>query len=442
MFINISIYSDINRLKVLFLITVLMLYCLINNTLMAENVLENKGFVENYCLPSIKSVKAYRTGRDLNNPIVELNSDETITVEFDDLSDEGSSYDYTFIHCTYSWQPSDLIYMDYCNGFEYNRVDNYRNSMGTMQPYIHYSLSFPNDQVSFKISGNYILKVVDSYDHDKVVLLQRFMVVEPVLSMNAKIRQSLDPSLTFTSQQMELEVDVKPLGSIDPDHDIVTVVCQNGQTDNQLVGIKSTYIYQNKIRYTSPECLIFDGCNEYRNINIKSYSYQTPKIVRIENYGAEMHVRLSPDFNNFRQDYSENPDLDGKYIVKRDDSNDSNVEADYAWVYFTLNIPELENSDVYVYGEFTGWTINPDYKLTYNHQSNSYELKALLKQGYYNYRYVVVDGASGIVSHSRLEGNHYSTENTYQVTVYYKSPSVRYWRLVGIKTISSRFAVN
>lgn len=439
MFINMFIYQFVNRFITPITFFVLILCYGNNNTTQAQNVLTSPTFFENYFAPSIKSVKAYRTGRDLNNPTIELKSDETITVEFDDLSEEGTSYEYTIIHCTYNWKLSDIIFMDYCDGFEFNRVENYSNSIGTVSSYMHYSLSLPNNNIKFKVSGNYILQIVDSYNHSKVLLQQRFMVVEPIISMSAKMRQPLVQELIFTSQQLELDVNTAPLGNIDPYSDIVTVVSQNNQADNQLVGIKPNYINQHQIRYTAPEALVFDGCNEYRNINLKSFFYQIPQIRKIESYGGEYHVNLTPDINNRKKDYVENPDLNGKFIIKRDDSNDSNTEAEYAWVYFALSTYELNNTDIYLYGELTGWTLKPEFQLKYNSDNSAYEIRTQLKQGYYNYRYVTVDRSTNTISHSQLEGNHYSTENNYQITVYYKMPGIRYWRLVGIKTVSSRY---
>lgn len=442
MFINISKHSGTEFVVSRWVSLLLLLIFGTTRVFACDNQSQTE-VLQNNWISTVKSVKAYKTGRDLNNPIIELNTNETITVDFDDLSDEGGSYEYTFVHCTYDWRPSDLIFMDYCDGFEYNRVGDYRNSMGTTTTsYIHHSITFPNGDIRFRVSGNYVLRVVDSYDHDRVIIQQRFMVIEPLLSMSARVRQPLVQQFLRSSQQLELDVNTAPLGNIDPDRDVVTVICQNNQADVAMVNPKYSYLAQNLIRYTSPDALIFDGCNEYRSLNIKSYSYQTHRIRRIELLGAEMHIRLNDDSNCSGHDYTENPDLNGKYIVKRDDSNDSNTEADYAWVYFTLRTPAFPDADVYLYGEITGWTIAPDYKLKYNEDSQTYELRTLFKQGYYNYRYVTVGKLTGEVSHAELEGNHYSTENTYQVTVYYKSPSVRYWRLVGIKTISSRYSVN
>lgn len=440
MFINNSIYLYIKGMIFITLCFTSFFCYGNNNTPLIKIVQNDSDILTNYSELFIKSVKAYKTGRVLNNPIVELKTDETITVEFDDLSDESTSYDYTILHCTYDWKPSNVIFMDFCDGFEYNRVDKFTNSMGTSTSYIHYSLSLPNSNVNLKISGNYILRIVDSYNHSKVVLQQRFMVVEPILAMDARVRQPVIVDFIKTSQQLELEVNFSPLGNINPTTDIVTVILQNNQFDNQVKVLKPQYISPKSIRYSAPDALIYDGCNEYRALNLKSFYYQIPQIRRIENYGGEFHVNLVPDMDNHNQDYVENPDLNGKFIIKRDDSNDSNIEAEYAWVYFTLNAEELYNSDVYLYGEITGWRINPEYKLNFNHNNNVYEARVQLKQGYYNYRYVVVDKQTGKIDHSQLEGNHFATENNYQILTYYKSPGIRYWRLVGMKGLSSRYS--
>ena len=60
----------------------------------------------------------------------------------------------------------------------------------------------------------------------------------------------------------------------------------------------------------------------------------------------------------------------------------------------------------------------------------------LLKQGAYNYQYVVVtDGGKADVG--RLEGNFHETSNEYLVKVYHRPRGTRYDRLVGAAVIMS-----
>ncbi|HOA10200.1 MAG: DUF5103 domain-containing protein [Bacteroidales bacterium] len=396
--------------------------------------------LENFSAQSIQSVQVYRTGGELNNPVVELNNaDETLTLEFDDITGSYIHYDYTLIHCGWDWKPSGLLFTEFADGFEFNTIDPYGYSTGTILSYTHYNLTLPNEKVSFRISGNYILRVVDSNNHDSIVIQQRFMVVEPIISMNAMVRLPANPKLQTTSQQLELEVLHSPLGNIDPTTDIVTLIAQNNPTHPSM-RCKPTFIDRGFTRYTDPDALVFSGGNEFRHIDLKSLHYQGQSISNIAIRDNEYHVQLAPDESRSIQKYSDNPDINGKFIVKRDDSYDSDIEAEYVWAYFTLQVNEDVSEDVYVFGELSGWTVNKGYRLNYNAVTRAYEQRILLKQGYYNYQYAMLDGATGSFYPYVFEGDFSQTENIYLVTVYYRQPGVRYWRLVGIKTLNSRYS--
>ena len=75
--------------------------------------------------------------------------------------------------------------------------------------------------------------------------------------------------------------------------------------------------------------------------------------------------------------------------------------------------------------------------MTYNPDTYKYECKAYLKQGYYNYTYILVDKNNPSVR-TELEGNYYETENAYTILVYYKSFTDRSDQLIGIANIDSR----
>ena len=91
----------------------------------------------------IKTVQLYKDGWNLSYPIIKLNSDEKLVLNFDLLSDQTESYYYTFIHCDKDWNKSDIFPNDYMNGFAENPLEDYSNSFNTTVRYIHYKLSFP-----------------------------------------------------------------------------------------------------------------------------------------------------------------------------------------------------------------------------------------------------------------------------------------------------------
>ena len=390
----------------------------------------------------IKTIKIFKTGIELSEPIIELGSNESITLIFDDLSDNPKNYSYSLIHCTSDWKESGLIKSEYIEGFEINPLNDYQNSYATTVPYTHYTLQVPNNEVHIKISGNYILRVVDTYNQERTVFEQRFMVFEPLLGINAKLKQPINSQIRLTSQQLELSITPNSLNIANPHTEFIPLIIQNHQSDNSLYRIQPTFIRTDGIVYSSPDNLIFNGINEYRSFDINSVHYLSPGIRSIEQIGDEFSIQLQSSENKRNQKYTTQPDINGYYKVNLERSEQSDIEADYVWVYFTLPYyDQLTDKEVYVYGELTDWQCTPQNLMQYNYQRQAYELRLFLKQGYYNYRYVVRDVKTGGVDHTFFEGNHFETENDYLILVYYKQMGKQYERLVGMKKINSRNAL-
>ena len=68
--------------------------------------------------------------------------------------------------------------------------------------------------------------------------------------------------------------------------------------------------------------------------------------------------------------------------------------------------------------------------MTYNKRTKSYQTKLLFKQGFYNYKYVLLTKDNSVDNYT-IEGSHYQTENNYTVLVYYKPYGTRYTQVIG-----------
>jgi hypothetical protein len=68
--------------------------------------------------------------------------------------------------------------------------------------------------------------------------------------------------------------------------------------------------------------------------------------------------------------------------------------------------------------------------MNYKSKSGNYELVMKLKQGFYNYKYVVVNDKNQL-DEGAISGDFYETENNYKVIVYYRDLGARYDRIVG-----------
>ena len=104
-------------------------------------------------------------------PIFQLG--DSFQIEFDDLYGDESNYFYQIVHCDYDWQPSQLSKAEFINGFDDQRIQEYYTSLNTLQVYSHYKFSFPNKFTNFRISGNYMIKVLNDF-FQKINLIRKF----------------------------------------------------------------------------------------------------------------------------------------------------------------------------------------------------------------------------------------------------------------------------
>jgi len=74
-------------------------------------------------------------------------------------------------------------------------------------------------------------------------------------------------------------------------------------------------------------------------------------------------------------------------------------------------------------------------------QPNILTNELLLKQGFYNYKYVFLD-KNGNFKEGFISGNHDVTENDYQVIVYYRDIGARFDRVIGTGFGNSENIIN
>lgn len=398
------------------------------------------GTIEFVSTPYIKTVRLHRADAELSEPTLELNSGGQLLLSFDDIAEDFSLYSYSIVHCDYNWEPSNLFLHDYMDGFEVNEIRDYTYSTATTVPYMHSRLLLPNNDVRFRISGNYLIRVFNRYQPDVTLIQRRFVVYEPLVNISAQVRQPPAGEHRLTGQRLEVSLNTQTIRVNNHLNEIRLVVCQNYLFQGCLQDVKPIHVHENVLDYTHPDALIFEGMNEFRLFDVMSIRRASQGVLGIEYFGGYFNVQLTPDASRWRQSYSYYADLNGRFVVRLENSDLSHIEADYVWVYFTLNAPlELDiGKSVYLFGELTGWQLSPANRMEYSHERNAYELRLLLKQGAYSYRYVVVDDATGKVDVTHLEGSHFDTENNYMILVYYQPMGSRFQRVVGYRRVNTR----
>ncbi len=101
---------------------------------------------------------------------------------------------------------------------------------------------------------------------------------------------------------------------------------------------------------------------------------------------------------------------------------------------FGLKSQELNaNEKVYVNGSFNDWRLDKLNEMAYDNNFGGYTATIQLKQGVYNYDFVLVKDNKP--DEAFFEGNFAEAENTYEIIVYHKPVTARSERIVGYRVV-------
>jgi hypothetical protein len=393
-----------------------------------------------YCAPNVKSIWFEKDGWRLAYPFVQPGSGEEMILHFDVIDGDGGTLWYRITHCDRDWNSSDLFTSDYLEGFEENQITNYLPSFNTKVNYTHYSLSLPNDDIRFLVSGNYVITVWAYGEPDAPLLTRRFFVSEGSTSAAVTFRRPMKPGTTETHQQAEITVSLGALPVTDPYRQVTVTVMQNGRWDRARSSLNPDFVGSGRLEFnTLSDKTLMPGGNEFRYFDIKTIRQTRQNVRAIEYVNGIYHAYLIPsDDREFRQ-YFYNEDFNGKYWVAMEESDEPDRDADYVRVYFTLPAHrELQGGSVYVAGAFTGWRYGPENMMRWNASRGCYEASLLLKQGWYNYEYAFIPSGSDKPEGFAFEGSHWETENDYLILTYFRDPTKRYDRLTGVSVVNTR----
>lgn len=352
-----------------------------------------------------------------------------LELSFDDLDGDSKDYQYKIQHMTHNWQPSKLLTSQYIDGFDQNYLTDINNSFNTFQSYTHYKLTIPNTNTSITKSGNYLLSILN--DNDETVFTRRFIYYENNTTVGVSVVRSRNTETTNTQQTVEFSINHPRLKINNPKQEIHVVVIKNENWNSTITGLQPTFFEQNLLKYTYTNKSNFWGNNEYLNFDTKIVRNKSLNVFKIQRKDI-FHHYLYPYKYEENLDYQYNPDINGQFVIRTIEANDSDLEADYAMMHFFLEkeTPFLDNS-IHIYGAFNNFKIEEETKLNYNETKKMYEGAILLKQGFYNYTFVGVN--KGNILNTRLVRNSFfETENEYTVIVYYRPLGGFFDRVVGI----------
>ncbi len=366
-------------------------------------------------------------------PIVTIG--ESIFLEFDDILANEQDYYYKIVHCDYDWTVSQLLKSQYLNGVDNQRIIDYENSYTTLQPYSNYRLTIPNSNFRLKVSGNYVLEIYNS--SYELQFSRRFVVFKDIVQIGATVKRSRDFEFLNTKQVVQFNINPAGFQLINPKKEVKIAILQNHHWPTALYNIKPQFTIGSELVYRYDTETSFFGGNEFLNFDTKDLRAPTSVISHIELNDIYSHHLFKDRYRNEKA-YTFYPDINGDFVIRTLQGDDISREAEYTNLHFSLPYTDKIGLDaVYVYGKYNNYGFTDENKMIYNEANGMMEAIIKMKQGFYNYKYVIKRD-NGEIELNTISGNFHFTENNYLILVYYRDFGDMYDSIIGVGSTNSR----
>lgn len=374
--------------------------------------------------PEIKTIQLHPVNAPMEPAVTSMGRWDLL-LEFDDLRTDRDSYYARVIHCNYDWTKSDLQDLDFLNVYNEFPITNLEFSVDTHIPYVHYWMNVP----PVKLPGNYVLLVYRGTNKDDIILTKRFMVYDNLVSFQGEKSLIGAGAIANVNQQLNFTVNYKNLEILNPLIDVHVSISQNHRWDNVIRDVKPSFVreIEKELEFRFfEESKMFNGGSEFRFFDLRSLNYPGRNVATVIRTAKPFEAYVEKDKSRSHEAYSQYDDLNGAFNIDNLDYRDL-AFTNYLNVNFTLSSPPV-NGDVFVAGGFNNWNLNNENKMQYDSAQKSYTAKMLLKQGWYDYQYVV---RSKDLPYFHFEGSHFETENFYEIFVYHRPYQPRADLLIG-----------
>jgi len=377
---------------------------------------------------TVRTIQLYRGDDERRLPVVSIDNGTALTLEFDLMEEQGRPLSVYFQHADRTWrrdlQPSQAL-----ESFQNDRLVDYRSSRGTDVSYVHYQYRFPNDDIRFRVSGNYILRVTERGRRDSVLFERPFFVTEKQgnLQLGAE-------SLPIPGQQRPM---IQPRVRFTPPSEIRGdsfghAVCfvRNGRLADTRCVDRPLLARQPELEFELERERAYAPATVEHRIDLSELRSRT-QIARVERTNSPIQAVLDPDYARFDESTLKG-DLNGQTIVRSALTSrvDPVLSAEYVETTFTF-VPSDKRpytSPPVVAGSFSGMDPARGTRMEWNAVQGQYEGTVLLKQGIYPYFYSTSDPALA----REIRGTQRRFTSTYMAFVYYRDARLNTDRLLQV----------
>lgn len=384
----------------------------------------------------VKTLQVRNMNDFMGPEVIRFGTGDRLAINFDIIGDDHEYLRYRLIHCNSDWQPSRLMESEYVDGFNEAEVLDYAYSSNTYIHYVNYNIEIPNPDLPILTSGNYLLQVFPESEPDDIILQARFSISENSTMVNGNITSRTDKGFNTEYQQVSLAIDAAGMSGINPYQDLIVTVEQNRRPETMRTVSHPLRIDRGAVIFEHDMNLVFDAGNEYRRFETVRSDYPGMHVDSVKFGGSNWHAWLAQD--EFRKDkeYIYDQTQHGRFKIDEYNSTEPDLGADYVTVHFTLDAPQIAGAGIYVDGDFALHQFKESNRMKYDFNDGLYHAYIPLKQGSYNYQYVVVPDGTREALAAPIEGNKYETHNEYLVKVFLRTPGSRGDRLIGMNVLS------
>ncbi|MEM6325688.1 MAG: type IX secretion system plug protein domain-containing protein [Bacteroidota bacterium] len=381
----------------------------------------------------VHTVQLYQTGEEASLPVLSLRDESTLTLEFDIVSPEAPGPLRVEFSRVGTADGPELLPSEYLTGFERDEIFDAEPSNTTAIPYVHYTYTFPNAGIGFRIGGIYSLRVREP--GGPALFERRFFVDEGRVNTDVFIGTRL-AEIGAVGRAIQPAARLRPIGDLQVEDAFRFTVCffRDGDVDALRCAPEPSLAELAVYGFYLPRDQAFEPVAPIYRLDLGVLGL-SPEVEEVDVVAVPPTALLELDYAAFGGDIVNPVSLSASGIdAGYREAGRGDDDAEYVEVTFRY-VPPGERvlpGAVYVRGGFTDGRISPRGRLTWKPDDKRYEGTVLVKQGLYAYDYPapVADPSRQPVALGQ--------PSAYTALVFYRDLSLFADRLVGVQSAVAR----
>ena len=370
----------------------------------------------------VYSVLLNRVGSVNSAPIIRLNSTQQLRLSFDLLEFDSRQLRISFTHHNPDWSRSGLAEDFYKDGLFNLNILVGDVSRANRPTYRRYSYDFPNDDITFLVSGNYMLRVEDT-DTGNFMFSMPFFVTENEGSIRSQVETRTTPRAEGRISHRPRSIFELPDFVTTPQFDLQFYYVQNQFWGRARSANELDTSTEGEVLFEMRQENSFVGDYEFQFLDLTELTQQASQILEYRPAEIPPRVVLFDDVQGFSASRLRVP-------VSQLTRPETALSARYANVHFRFNPDDriTENATIYLVGDFNNWSVQSDYALEYHPETDRWRTNGFIKTGTYAYKYMLIEGNE--IKDLALDDSFTRTQQEYHAFVYFRDPNRFYYRLI------------